>query len=142
MPRKSTGGGLDTLATLALLALFVSAVRIWLRGCGNLVGFAPCVTLARYAPTVMVVCTGGYWVLQGRARLLIPWQQQLLPWTVYALVAVGLAAIIIHPLVVYVVEKKTDCLSVYGRENIIPQLFHQVRKLICDPRSLVLWQFL
>lgn len=128
---KSLFRGLDILATLVILALFTTAIRMWLRSCGNLVGFLPAVAVARYGPSVIIVCTGGFWVLQGmpkemKYRLLVPWQQQLFPWAVYFFVASGIVTMIFRPICVYVVKKRTDCLSVYGRENIIPQLFHQV----------------
>ncbi|KAK6630161.1 hypothetical protein RUM44_005717 [Polyplax serrata] len=132
---KSGRGNLDAITPLAVLALFVSATRIWLRSCGNLVGFSPTVILVRYAPSVVVVCLGGFWVLQGlpqeaRSKLFVPWQLQILPCTAFFLIGLTIFSLYVQPLCVYVMEKKSDVVSVYGNENIIPQLFHQVKKVI------------
>lgn len=127
-----SGRGLNSLIIIiAILALFDSLIRRWLKSGGNLVGFSPTVTLVRYAPSVIVVCTGVFWVAQGvfketGNRLFVPWYMQLLPRVVFILVALALLYLYIQPLCIYVLEKKSDVFSVYGHENIIPQLFQQV----------------
>ncbi|PSN55884.1 GPI ethanolamine phosphate transferase 3 [Blattella germanica] len=125
------------LFTLICLALFVTIVRIWLRSCGNLVGFSPIVMLSRYAPTLVVVCTGGYWVLQSlpkdtRNKLFMPWQVQMLPWIVYGVLAIALVTMFIQPLSIFRVPKKKESMTfpVYGQTNIIPHIFNQMKELM------------
>lgn len=122
------------IITLVFLALLVTTTRIWLRSCGNLVGFSPTVTLTRYAPTVIVVCSAGFWVLhrlpkETKSKLVAGWQVDILAWTVYCLVSLGLLSVILQPLCVYILPKRKETVSVYGEENVIPQIFNQVKGL-------------
>ncbi|KAJ9576014.1 hypothetical protein L9F63_007114, partial [Diploptera punctata] len=122
------------LFTLICLALFVTVARIWLRSSGNLVGFSPTVIMSRYSPTLIVVCTGGYWVLQSLPRdtTILPWQVQYLPWIVYGVVGIALLILFIQPLSIFMVPKKKESMTfpVYGQSNIIPHIFHQMKELI------------
>ena len=125
------------LLTLICLALFVTVARIWLRSCGNLVGFSPTVMLSRYSPTLIVVCTGGYWVLQSlpkdtRSKLFLPWQVQFLPWIIYGVVGIALLMLFIQPLSIFMVPKKKESMTfqVYGQTNIIPHIFNQMKELM------------
>ncbi|GLV36572.1 Phosphatidylinositol glycan anchor biosynthesis class O [Carabus blaptoides fortunei] len=132
MKMASDAGKIQCVVTLVFLALLVTMTRIWLRSCGNLVGFSASVTLVRYSPTVMVVCTAGFWVLHRlpkdtKSKLIATWQVDILAWTVYGLVALCLLSIIVQPLCVYVLPKRKETMSVYGQENIIPQLFNKVK---------------
>lgn len=137
---KSGKGIGDLIVIISVLALFDSLIRKWLKNCGNLVGFSPTVTLVRYAPSVIVVCTGVFWVAQGvfkdaGTKLLIPWYLQLLPRVVFIFVGTAVLYLYFQPLCVYVLEKKTDVFSVYGHENIIPQLFQQVKEVMDNSES-------
>ncbi|PNF16392.1 hypothetical protein B7P43_G10493 [Cryptotermes secundus] len=123
--------------TLISLALFITVARIWLRSCGNLVGFSLSVTLARYGPTIVVVCTGGFWVLQSlpkdtKSKLFLPWQIQFLPWIIYTVVFVAFVTTFVQPLSIFVVPKKKESITVpvYGQTNVIPHLFTQVKELM------------
>jgi len=125
------------LFVLISLALFVTVARIWLRSCGNLVGFSLTVTLARYGPSIIVVCTGGFWILQSlpkdtKSKLFLPWQIQFLPWIIYGVVCVALVTTFVQPLSICVVPKKKESLAVpvYGQSNVIPQLFSQMKELL------------
>lgn len=125
------------LLVLISLAFFVTVARIWLRSCGNLVGFSLTVTLARYGPSIIVVCTGGFWILQSlpkdtKSKLFLPWQIQLLPWIIYGVVCVALVTTFVQPLSICVVPKKKESLTVpvYGQSNVIPQLFSQMKELL------------
>lgn len=123
--------------TLTSLALFVTVARIWLRSCGSLVGFSLTVTFARYGPTIVVVCMGGFWVLQSlpndtKSKLFLPWQIQFLPCIIYVLVFVALVTAFIQPLSTFVVPKKKESITipVYGQANVIPHLFTQMKELM------------
>lgn len=125
------------LFTLICLALFVTIARIWLRSCGNLVGFSPTVIFSRYSPTLVVVCIGGYWVLQSlpkdsQRKLLLPWQIQFLPWIVYGVMFIALLTLFIQPLSIFLVPKKKESMTfpVYGQTNIIPHIFNQMKELM------------
>jgi phosphatidylinositol glycan class O len=125
------------LFTLICLAFFATIARIWLRSCGNLVGFSLTVTLARYGPTIVVVCTGGFWVLQSlpndtKYKLFLPLQIQFLPWIVYAIICVALVTTLFRPLSIFVVPKRKETVTypVYGQTNIIPHLFNQMKELM------------
>ncbi|XP_063221632.1 GPI ethanolamine phosphate transferase 3 isoform X2 [Bacillus rossius redtenbacheri] len=110
------------------LGLVVTVARMWMRSCGNLVGFSPTVVVARYLPSVVVVCTGGYWALQGLPRrLLLPWHLQLLPWVAYALVAIALVCLCARPLCVFCAPQRE---VTYGQEDAVPRLFQHVKELM------------
>ncbi|XP_067001919.2 GPI ethanolamine phosphate transferase 3 isoform X2 [Anabrus simplex] len=132
----------ECLFTLVCLALFVTVARIWLRSCGNLVGFSPTVTLARYSPTVIVVCTGGFWILHGlprdlKSKFFLPWQLQFLPLVIYGIMLVVFISLFAQPLCIYTLPKvKENLASVYGQENAIPQLFHQIKEMIAKHNNL------
>nr|CAD7459859.1 unnamed protein product [Timema tahoe] len=134
--KQGRHGALDCLFTLVCLGLLVTAARIWLRSSGNLVGFSPVVMLARYVPTVVVVCTGGFWVLQAlpkdtRAKLFLPWQLHILPWVVYCLVALTFVCLFVRPLCVFYLLKEHDIMApVYGQENVIPRLFNHMKEMM------------
>lgn len=130
----------DYLLTLVTVAVFVTATRNWLRSCGNLVGFSPSVFLFRYAPTVMVVATGGFWVLHAlpkdtKSRLMIGWQTDYLARVVYIFVVSGIISIILKPLFVYIIPDKKDISVSSSKDNVIPQLFNQIKGLFNEKRN-------
>lgn len=125
------------LIMLICSGLWVTFTRMWLRSCGNLSGYSVTVLFARYAPTVITVCSGSFWVLQGlpgetRGRMFKQWQLQLLPWTVYALSGLTIISLVLCPLCVFVVQnkRKSKSLSVSTSANLIPQLFNQMKQII------------
>ncbi|XP_015523909.1 GPI ethanolamine phosphate transferase 3 isoform X1 [Neodiprion lecontei] len=133
-------GRIFVIVTLVIIALFISLARIWLHSCGNLVGFSPNVTAARYFPGIIVVCMGGYWVLQhlpkdAKVKFVRPWQVNMLTWVVYFCITIGIFCVYLFPLYVYLLPKKKESLNVYGKENIIPQLFNGMKGLICRKKE-------
>lgn len=130
--QKTTFGPSKIQWTISLIALaiLVTVTRIWLRSCGNLVGYSPAVFLARYAPTVIVVCTGGFWALHHlpkdtKTKSASLWQVNFLPWIAYALTAIGVICVALKPLCVYVLPKK----GLNEDQSVIPQIFKQVKGL-------------
>lgn len=111
---------------LVALALFVSLTRLWLRSCGNLV--SPDAILWRYAPTVAAVCTGGYWVASWGPHK-VSWRADSLARVVFGILAVSVIVLIIKPLSVFVLPKHNESVSVFGQDNIVPQLFNQMKGL-------------
>lgn len=122
--------------TLASLVVFVTITKTWLKNCGSLNDYSLSVTLAKYAPTVMVVCTGGYWVLHrfpidSRHRTNLTWKVDHLAWVVYATSLIGIISTILQPLLIYILPRKSN-LPVWNESNIIPQLFKNMKVLIED----------
>uniref|UniRef100_A0A1B6K3N9 Uncharacterized protein n=3 Tax=Homalodisca liturata TaxID=320908 RepID=A0A1B6K3N9_9HEMI len=121
------------LLTVVLIAVFITAARLYLRSSGNLVGFSPTVFVSRYAPTAIVIATSGFWILQSLPRktqykLFEPWQLQILPRTAMCLLLVGFLTLFIRPLSVYHVSRRSDSMIPY--DNIIPALFNQLKEVM------------
>lgn len=130
-----SSGRLVAIVTIVVMALFISIVRIWLHSCGNLFGLSPSVMAARYFPCIIVVCMGGYWVLQhlpkdAKIKFIRPWQVDMLTWVIYFCIMLGILLISLFPLCVYLLPKRKESLNVDGHENIIPQLFNCMKELI------------
>lgn len=123
------------LIAIISTAVFITISRFFLRSLGNLVGFSPIVFISRYAPTVIVICSGGFWILQSLPRqtqwkLVEPWQLQMLPRT-SVLIALGAVLVLyIRPLCVYCVSQRSDSLVV--QNNRIPTLFNQLKELLIN----------
>lgn len=118
------------IVALISMALLTTLTRIWLKYCGNLVGFSPSVLISRYCPTILVVFIGGYWVLKQmpRSSKTTPWQVDILPLSIYTVSVIALILYWMRPLCVYVLPKsKPSAPSIYGRNNIIPQLFNHLK---------------
>lgn len=127
----------NCLIMLICMGLWVTFTRMWLRSCGNLSGYSFTVLFVRYVPTVLAVCSGGFWVLQGlpgetRSRLFKPWQLQVFPWTIYSLSSFTICSLIFRPLCVFAVNNRshTKSFSVSRNENPIPQLYNQMKQLM------------
>lgn len=121
--------------TLISLALLVTITRIWLRNCGNLLGHSFTVLLAQYCPTVVVACIVGYFVLnrlpkESKIKVLSGSQPDLniLAWTVYSLIFLGIFTTFFKPICVYILPKKSQ-LNSGETSSLIPQLFRQVKGL-------------
>lgn len=119
--------------TLLSLALLVTVSRIWLRSSGNLIGYSPTIILARYAPTVIVVCTGGFWILHylpnaTKTKLFRHWQPDILVWVSYLLFLLGTVTAVFQPLCVYIIPKRTN-VSLDNDSKTIPSLFQQIKGL-------------
>lgn len=131
----------ECLFTLVCLAFFVTVARIWLRSGGNLAGFSSTVTLARFCPAIVVVCTGGFWILQGlptdmKLKFFLPWQLQFLPWIIYAIMLAVFFSLLLQPLCIYILpKKKGHMISVYGQEIAIPHIFKQMKEIIKDQKT-------
>lgn len=139
VPHKSTSepSKIEWTVSLFTLALLVTISRIWLRSCGNLIGYSATIFLARYTPTVMVVCTGGFWALHhlpkdNKTKNIPAWQVNFLPWVVYLLTTLGIISVILKPLCVFVLPKKVGDVE---DESVIPQLFRQVKELFNKKRQ-------
>lgn len=121
------------IITLITLALFVTITKVWLRNCGNLNGYSVTVIFLKYVPTVLVVCTSGFWVLNrlpgdSKNKAIRPWQANVLAWIVYGLSTLGVFTVILKPLCVYILPSELS-----ETQNLIPQLFNKVKRLFNEP---------
>jgi phosphatidylinositol glycan class O len=128
---------LQWMITVVTLALFVTITKVWLRNCGNLNGYTFTVIMLKYAPTVLVVCTSGFWVLnrlpgESKNKSVRFWQANVLAWVVYGLSTLGVVTMIVKPLCVYILPN-SDEHPVDVQQNAIPNLFQKVKKLFNEP---------
>ncbi|CAH0550921.1 unnamed protein product [Brassicogethes aeneus] len=128
--------------TLVCLGLFIFVTKVWLRECGNLNGYAINVIMAKYLPSVLVVCIAGYWGLskypqqQKKNTPYIP--ENFLAWSVYGFAYFGLLTIIFDPLCVYILPRKDGEIyedNLDTKSNIIPQIFNRMKKAYSEKRS-------
>lgn len=121
--------------TLFVLALYITIVRIWLRNCGNLIGFSLSIMVGQYCPVICGVCMGCYWVLQrlpklSKVKFALSWQMNALPNMVYVICCLSILILYYRPLNVYLLPKKKESINIYQRENIIPQLFEKIKESV------------
>lgn len=130
----STSGKADYLVSMVVIAVFVTLNRNSLRSSGNLVGFSPSILVMRYAPIVMVVSVGCYWVMHKlpkdtKNRFMSGWHINYFPWIVYTFCLVGIASIVIKPLFVYILPKQKDDMGISSDDDVIPHVFKHVKGL-------------
>ncbi|XP_033210819.1 GPI ethanolamine phosphate transferase 3 isoform X2 [Belonocnema kinseyi] len=122
------------IIALVVLAFYITIVRLWMRNCGNLVGFAPSTIFAQYCPGVIVVFMGCYWVLRlpqdAKIKFVLSWQINALPGMIYVLLLLGIFLLFYRPLTVYVLPKKKESINVYKGENVVPRLFERMKDMI------------
>lgn len=126
--------------SLVVLALYITIVRIWMRNCGNLSGFSPSITVARYCPGLIVVCMGSYWVLQRmpkdtKVKFALSYQMNALPGVVYFFIIFAVFVLFFKPLGVFLLPQKRETFSVYQGENVVPKLFDKVKELFYAKKS-------
>lgn len=112
--------------SLFALALLVMQTRSWLMNCGNL--SAPDTLLWRYGPIVTAVITGAHWILSWG----LPGSKQqaradALAQLIFGVMATTIIVLIIKPMSAFHVQRQAESFSVYARDNIVPQLFNQMR---------------
>ncbi|KAK9891009.1 hypothetical protein WA026_013342 [Henosepilachna vigintioctopunctata] len=119
---------------LSSLAIFVKITKTWLKNCGSLNDLSVSATLSKYAPVVMVVCTGVYWILHrlpfdDKTHSIPTWRADHMVWVVYITSIIGVACIVIQPLLLYILPRKSD-LGLPTDVNVIPQIFNKIKGLI------------
>lgn len=126
---------LALLFALLILASYVVIVRIWLKDCGNLTGFAPSVMIGQYCPVIIIVCICCYWILQKfpkfvKPQLALSWEINTLPNVIYFFCILAILVLYYRPLSIYLLPKKRESVNVYRDENIIPRLFEKIKDSI------------
>ncbi|XP_049292866.1 GPI ethanolamine phosphate transferase 3 [Anopheles funestus] len=129
--KRGSYADIDVVPCVALV-LYIVCARKYLRACGNLTGTSLNVLLARYGPTVAVVCTCAHFtVSKTSVQSAIPQLHvDALAWIVYGLLLVQIGALIGTPLLLYVLPKRTDVLNVLYAErgNVAPEIYRQLKE--------------
>jgi phosphatidylinositol glycan class O len=137
---NSESGSKDSDRTLnfmpvIMLALLVALVRGFLKANGNLTGFSAHVLLMKFGPTVSVIATCGYLVLsqkQLRRPIVSYVHLDTLAWIVYAIFVLEIIIIGVSPLLVYVLPRNNDKVSVSNHSNMIPELYRHMKSVFND----------
>ncbi|XP_052894228.1 GPI ethanolamine phosphate transferase 3 [Anopheles moucheti] len=129
--KRGTDSDIEVVPCVALV-LYIVCTRIYLRACGNLTGTSLNVLLARYGPTVAVVCTCAHFtVSKTSVQSAIPQLHvDALAWIVYGLLLVQIGVLLGAPLLLYVLPKRTDVLNVLYAErgNVAPEIYRQLKE--------------
>ena len=122
---------------VALLYLF----RRWLKYFGNLNGNSLPVICARYLVPLAVIGCIFHWAIEGlpekTLNSMTAWQQTLFAQLVYVVVILSLVAVIVSPLLVYVIPQYANNLSLPSETNtdFLIQKVHNYVKLNWDTLS-------
>ena len=117
---------------IIVVAAFVTVARILLKTSGNLTGYSLNVILTRFAPTVSVICASGHFALSQNLikKTIIP-QVHLdtLAWVAYGVLIAEIIVIIVNPLLIHILPRSMDQISVSNKTNVIPELFKHVKNI-------------
>lgn len=120
------------LVPVVVLAIFVTVARIFLKASGNLTGFSPHVLVTKFCPILSVIAACGHLVLSQNqlSKAAVP-QLHLdtLAWVVYAIFIIELVMIAVSPLLVHIVPRNNNEVSVSNYSNMIPELFNHVKNV-------------
>lgn len=121
---------------LVAVGLVVTFTRMWLRYCGNLAAFNITVLFAQYAPTVITVCCGGFWVLHylpidGKPKSSPLWQADYLALIAYYLIIIGLLITYSRPLTVFIIPNNVNS-NFQKSVKTVPQIFQEVKTLFSE----------
>ncbi|CAB0002461.1 unnamed protein product [Nesidiocoris tenuis] len=123
---KNVSKTLSCVVTVVTFATFVTLVRLLLRHLGNLTGWRAPVFVARYFPTVNVVCCGCYWILDSLPTV------QLLPATVFVISGSAIILLFASPLCVH---RTYNRVLYHHQDNLIPSIFNKMRNIMSDRES-------
>ncbi|XP_014225426.1 GPI ethanolamine phosphate transferase 3 [Trichogramma pretiosum] len=119
------------LSAIALLSGYVILTNIWLRRCGNLVGYSGSEIIARYIPIIMTVKISIFWLMKFQNNLMINkillYRISFVPSIAYALFIISVIIIFYKPLMVYLVPKRKETLNIYSQETLVPKLFEKMK---------------
>jgi phosphatidylinositol glycan class O len=122
-----------------MLAVIVTIVRSFLKANGNLTGFAPHVLIMKFVPTISVIAASGYLILsqkQHKKPIVSYFHLDTLAWIVFASVFIEIIAIIVSPLLIYLLPRNDDKLNLSSNyNNMIPELYKHIRNVFNDKSS-------
>lgn len=120
------------LIPVVVLAIFVTVARIFLKASGNLTGFSLHVVVTRFGPILSVIAASGHILLsQNQEKHVIVPQKHLdmVAWVVYAVFAMEVIVIFVSPLLIHIVPRNNDQVSVSNYANVIPELYRHVKNV-------------
>lgn len=122
------------LLSVFVLAVFVTVSRRFLRKCGNLSGFSSHVLIARYLLIVSAIACGLHSLLKSSGFIKNPksiWQMRMdaLAWIVYTVFLMQLSAVVIKPLMVFVLQKEKRSFSVSPFGRVVPQIVMKMKQM-------------
>lgn len=130
-PEKKKKSDID-LIPLVILALFVTITRVFLKTSGNLTGYSLNVLVTRYGPTLAVICVCGHFAL-SQSQQKNPGVPQIhidaLAWIVYLLFALEVLIILVNPLLIHIIPRSGDQVSVSSYSTMIPELFNKLKNV-------------
>ncbi|XP_052860167.1 GPI ethanolamine phosphate transferase 3 isoform X2 [Anopheles cruzii] len=126
--RPRSASNVDFLPIVALV-LYVVCTRLYLRACGNLTGTRINVMMARYGPTLAVVCACGHFTItKTTASGVPPLHVDALAWVVYGLAMLQVAVLLVSPLLVFVLPRRKEVLDVlYSDRNVASEIYKQLK---------------
>lgn len=123
------------LSPVIFLSIFIVIGRILLKANGNLTGFSPHVILMKFGPTIAVVAACGHLLItqQQSKRQILPYiHVDTLAWVVYAVFAIELIIFIVNPLLIYIVPRSNQHISISSQHRAIPEIFKQIKNIFDD----------
>lgn len=122
------------LIAVALLALYITVVKLWLRHCGNLSGYTPNKILARFSPGIIVIFISFYWIskMQQNSKINPKLLQRLnsLPLLIYVLFMKAVLLIFYRPLAVFLLPREKESISLYQGEIVVPKLYEKIKNIL------------
>lgn len=122
------------LISIALLALYITLIKIWLRHCGNLSGYSLNQILARFVPGIIVIFISIYWISKMQQNTKINHKLlhrvNSLPLLIYVIFIKAVLLIFYQPLAVFFLPKEKETISLYQGENSVPKLYEKMKNLL------------
>lgn len=99
------GGQFSDIRPVAVLAFFVTIIRMHLKNMENLKGWNLCTLIANYGSVLMAACIGSHFILSRTPMHGIKQSRiDSLAWVIYLLIALQIIALVWDPLMVHVRE--------------------------------------
>ncbi|KAJ8670761.1 hypothetical protein QAD02_002020 [Eretmocerus hayati] len=127
------------LTAIALIATYISVVKMWLRNCGNLSGYSVSELIPRFFPGLIVVCISCYWILklQKNSKFSSIFSQRInsLPIIIYSLIVNGIILIFYRPLTVFILPKEKESISIHKEESSVPKIFEKMKNVLYKKKN-------
>ncbi|XP_035791752.1 GPI ethanolamine phosphate transferase 3-like [Anopheles albimanus] len=126
--RQRSPSNADFIPIIAMV-VYVVCTRLYLRACGNLTGTKLHVLLARYGPTLGVVCACGHFTVTKTSTSGIPpLHVDALAWVVYGLLLLQIIVLVVSPLLIFVLPRRKEVLNVlYNDRNVASVIYKQLK---------------
>lgn len=128
-PKK--GNKMELIPVVAL-AVYITIARMFLKVSGNLTGFSLHVLVTRFGPILSVIAASGHILLSQNQEknVMVPQKHlDMVAWVVYGVFVLEILVIAISPLLIHIVPRSTDQVSVSNYANVIPELYRHVKNV-------------